>query len=145
MDKMELPIDYNDYTPLQKKYVEKFICEKSSMYYREQSFYDYINIKPYNEFQDFQFECVIMNWANDRIRIQYRGAIAGRRMIGKKWNDRYIIADNFDAHDPIHRSKLEDTERIYLRRSSIYKHEIRMDFDGILNGMMADFFLFSTG
>ena len=65
-------------------------------------------------------------------------------MLGKKWNDRYIIAGNFDPHNPNFRDKLLDTESIYLLRSSIYKHEIRVDFNPILNGMAAKFTMFST-
>ena len=85
-----------------------------------------------------------MRWANNRIRVMYFGAIGDRRMIGKKWNDQSIIAQNFDPHDPIHRSKLEDTETLFFKRSSIYKHEIKVDFDPILNGMNCAFTLFAS-
>ena len=86
----------------------------------------------------------MMRWANDRVRVQYLGAIGGRRMIGKSWSSQYIIAKNFDAHVALFSQKLKDTETMYLKRSSIYKHELRVDFSNVLDGQQAMFIVFNT-
>ena len=51
--------DFNQFSEDDKSYVESFICNQMKVFYREQEFYDFINITPYSLFSYFPFKCRI--------------------------------------------------------------------------------------
>ena len=145
---MDLPagVEFDNLSDKQKDYVEEFLCNNTRVYYEEQEFYDYIGTKPWSNFQQYIFECRIQRWANDFIRINFLAGVGGqKRFIGKRWNDRFIVAKNFDSFEAIHRNKLEDTETMNCKKSSIYTHMIKIDYSKKMNGLNTTFLLYNTG
>ena len=57
-------MDYFD-----KKYVEKFFCDRLGTKAQETYFYDAIGIETYTEKKTFVMDCVLLPFANDKIRI----------------------------------------------------------------------------
>jgi hypothetical protein len=82
--------------------VESFICNQIKVFYREQEFYDFINITPYSLFTYFPLKCRIQRWADDSIRIMFMGAVGGNKMDGLQWDSRQIMGTDFDIWDPIY-------------------------------------------
>ena len=108
------------------------------MYYQEQDFYDPINSIPYSVYAQFKFQCKITNFEESgSIRVLFLSGINGNDFTGKSWNSKFVIGKNFDPHDPIHRNKdtMHDTNTMFIKRSSIYKHQIQIDYSKKLNGL----------
>jgi hypothetical protein len=58
------------------------------VYTHDESLNDSIGIKPYTIETFFEFECRVMPWANDKIRINYITGVGGVKTIGKRIDTR---------------------------------------------------------
>lgn len=58
------------------------------MYYHESLYKDYIGTIPYSLDYRYDFECDIMPWASDKIRLYYRAGLLNERITGKKIDSR---------------------------------------------------------
>ena len=56
------------------------------MFYEEDEKYEITNTKTYHLMQDFIFKCKLQGWANDRIRLNWFGAVGNYTITGKKWS-----------------------------------------------------------
>ena len=64
-----LPNKWADFDYYDKKFVEKFFCSRLSTTAKETYFYDAIGIETYTEYKTFKMDCVLLPFANDKIRI----------------------------------------------------------------------------
>jgi hypothetical protein len=58
------------------------------MYYHESLFLDYIGSVPYSLDYNFDFDCQVMPWVTDRIRVNYFAGMKNKRILGKEIDSR---------------------------------------------------------
>jgi hypothetical protein len=122
------------------------------MIYEESSLWDVIGITPYTIESYFRFSCKAMPWANNRIRVQYYGAV-GQRMWGRTWNSSQV-GDDFDKDLDWDKAGTEDkpgeiksynsTETFWIKRVSFYKNGCNFKIGPVFNGMNTMFIIFTT-
>lgn len=77
------PKDLDDFSDDQKEKLNDYICKNVRMYTHDENLNDTIGIKPYSTDTYFNFECRVMPWNNDKIRINFLSGVGGIRIIGK--------------------------------------------------------------
>ena len=54
-----------------KRFVEEYLCNRTSLYYKQARYYESIGTDAYTEQYLFNFKCELLPIANDKIRIHY--------------------------------------------------------------------------
>jgi len=71
-------MDYWDFN-----YIEKFVCDHSSMVYKEYLFRDAIGYPTWAETVYYDFDCTLLRFANDKIRSIYMPNLRPGKMKGR--------------------------------------------------------------
>lgn len=87
-----IPLQYEDFTEQEEEYIKQFLCNNTRMYYHESLYKDYIGTVPYTLDFNYDWNCDIMPWATDKIRIYYRAGLLNERVMGKKLDSRNPVA-----------------------------------------------------
>ena len=64
-----MPNKWADFDYFDKKFVEKFFCDRLHTKAFETYFYDAIGVETYTETKSFNMDCTLLPFANDKIRI----------------------------------------------------------------------------
>lgn len=67
----DIPEKWEYMTWFDKRFIEEYLCNRTSMYYRQKNYYDAIGTQAYNEIYTYYFNCELLDIANDKIRIHY--------------------------------------------------------------------------
>lgn len=79
------------YTDGEYDLIESFLCNKTRVFYMEQYLNDsYVVPEPFTLYTIYDFDCHIMRWSNDKIRMPYKLNIAGNEASGKLYDSRTI-------------------------------------------------------
>ena len=84
----DIPSAYEELVPEEEEYVKQFLCNNTRFYYHQSTFLDYIGTVPYKLSYNYDWNCDIMPWASDKIRVFYRAGLMGERILGKKIDSR---------------------------------------------------------
>ena len=60
---------YDEFDWFDHDYVERFLCEQTSVVYSEQMQWDAVGVAVWDEFKKFKFACRLTFFANDKIRL----------------------------------------------------------------------------
>ena len=138
------PVNIKEFTKAQIDYLEKYICDRSWVEYRETKHYDVIGETPYNEHSIYKFKCSVSPWSNDRIRFLHYGGVKDR-LIGKLVDDRkFQLSSKAVTRNLNTNADLPDTEKLNFIRSTIFKQYLNHHYDEALNGLKSYFVLFQT-
>ena len=79
---VNLPRYFNDFNEEQFAYTENFICSRTIFKYTESYAFNYFDnadgTNPsYYIYSLFKFKCVMMRWANNRVRVSYLSKALG--------------------------------------------------------------------
>jgi hypothetical protein len=83
-----MPSNYDEMTSQEVTFLNAFLCNHTRMYYHESLFLDYIGSVPYSLDYNFDFDCQVMPWVTDRIRVNYFAGMKNKRILGKEIDSR---------------------------------------------------------
>ena len=64
-------IMYDDLTWEQARFVEEYLCNRTSMTYMQENYFDSIGTEAYVDRYTYHFRCELLPIANDKIRVHY--------------------------------------------------------------------------
>lgn len=76
------------FNPEEEEYIKQILCNHTRLYYHESLYKDYIGTIPYTLDFNYDWECDIMPWASDKIRLYYRAGLLDERIMGKRLDSR---------------------------------------------------------
>ena len=84
-----LPDQFDEFTYNDKMWMQSYLCNHTSMYYKEKEDYSYVSDQD-NYWRDrvWKFDCQMQTWANNRIRLNFFMGVGGRRSLGKEIDSR---------------------------------------------------------
>ena len=91
-----LPPKFEDYDYNDKMFMQEYLCNNTRIFLKEYKYVDVIGTKPYNYVYLYDWDCQMMPWANNRIRLNYFIGLHKHRMQGVFFNE---SAHNYTSFD----------------------------------------------
>lgn len=138
-----IPLQYEDFTEQEEEYIKQFLCNNTRMYYHESLYKDYIGTVPYTLDFNYDWNCDIMPWATDKIRIYYRAGLLNERIMGKKLDSRKPVATGRLAE--ANNKELEVVEFLNFSQTTDFKGEIVLKYDEeVFKGLKSQVIIYHT-
>ena len=125
---------YDDLSWEQARFVEEYLCNRTSMTYMQENYFDSIGTEAYVDRYTYHFRCELLPIANDKIRVHYWIPVE---------DDSYraIFYNSLGRQEP--ESVLNYTT-IFFKRSSEFKAQVSCEFSDDLHNLRAWYALFHT-
>lgn len=125
-----IPLRYEEFTPEEEEYVTQYLCNHTRFYYHESLYKDYIGTIPYELNYYYDWECSIMPWASDKIRLYYNAGLRNRRMIGKELDSRAMPAE-VGREAEAKNTQLKQVENFNFSQATDFKGELVLKYDEV--------------
>lgn len=116
-----------------KRFIEEYFCNRTTMYYRQKNYFDSIGKKAFTENYKYMFNCELLDIANDKIRIHY-------------WVP--MFDESYKARFENSLGPYEDPSfnltTVFFKRSSEFSAQIYCRFDEDLHGLYTWFAMMHT-
>jgi len=66
-----IPLTWDELSWHDRRFVEEYLCNRTSMYYKQARYYESIGTQAYTEQYRYNFKCELLPIVNDKIRIHY--------------------------------------------------------------------------
>lgn len=137
-----IPLDFEDMEPNEKLYMNKFLCDNTRMLYYERDLFDAIGTVAYSLEYKYDFRCQVMQWTNDKIRVNYFAGIKEERVLGKVIDSREDIEIGRDAEQ--NNPDLETVEVLRFNKATNFKGEIQVQYNERLYDMTTFIIIYHT-
>lgn len=127
-------VQYDDLSWADRRFVEEYLCNRTSLHYQQENYYDAIGTEAYLDSYRYDFRCELLPIANDKIRIHYWVPVTDPDYRAKFHNSLGREAPRTG----------ENTTTIFFKRTSEFKAYVNCDFDSDLKGLRSWYALFHT-
>ena len=124
-------MSYEEFTKKEEEYIKQFLCNNTRLYYHELLYKDYIGTIPYTLDFNYDWNCDIMPWASDKIRLYYRAGLLNERILGKKLDSREppFLRGRIEEKN---NERLEVVEHLNFSQVTDFKGEIVLEYDEVV-------------
>ena len=114
--------------------MNEYLCIHTRMIYYESLEYAFIGQEHYSIDTIYDFDCRVMHWYNDKIRIQYNMGLTNFTGIGKIIDSRYRPKD-MSREGLSRNSSVNTSDIITFTRNGEFVNDIRVVFNPELDGL----------
>lgn len=149
-----LPAKFDDYDYHDQMFMQDYLCNNTRVFIKEYKYVDVIGYTPYNYVYLYDWDCQMMPWANNRIRLNYFIGLHKHSMKGVFYNESvhnytgfdktFGLVDSPSLFDNITEQPVEFVETFTLRKEISYFSAIYCKYSEEFQGLNNLLFIFTT-